>query len=200
MIKASRLTKIKELLKAYPFFELLGSGKRGVVYRISPALVVKIERDDIRTFNVIKNEYDVLKIIGKYEYFPRAVLYNEELRYLIREYVNGELIGDALSKKVLRKALEMCYTLDKEGFNQQELTNPFKHIYVNDNKVMMIDFERGRKTNNPKNVSQFTQYISKKYNIKSRELIKLVQAYKQSFSRKDFEKVLSFFVKINLIY
>ena len=77
MINQNRLRKIRQSLKKYSLFDHLGTGKRGVVYKISKDLIVKIERDDIKTFNVIKNEYTILKKISKYKYFPKPFSYNE---------------------------------------------------------------------------------------------------------------------------
>lgn len=194
MIKKIRLEKVKKELRKYPLFELLGKGKRGIVYKISESLVVKIERDDINAVNPLKKEYEILKRIGKHSYFPKVLEYNEELRYLIREFARGISIESVVvGKDLIKKCLKMCYVLDKEGVNQAELTNPFKHIYVNNDEVMMIDFERASLTQNPKNVSQFTQYLVKRLKINNKNLILLVQEYKKDYSRKKFNKILTFF-------
>ncbi|MBN1923455.1 MAG: hypothetical protein JW791_01695 [Nanoarchaeota archaeon] len=200
MINNERLGKIRKELKDYLLFELLGKGRRGVVYKISNDLVVKIERDDIKTFNVVKNEYDILKRLGKYSYFPKPVLYNKELRFLIREYVKGEIISKSLTAAAIIDSLKMCYVLDRERINQQELTNPFKHIYVKNGKVMMIDFERARITENAKNVSQFVQYLVKKIKINDlNKVINAVKNYKKTLDKKDFEKLL-LLIKSNLVH
>lgn len=197
MIQRERLKEIKkELSENYSKFELLGKGKRGVVYKISSDLVVKIERDEIETFNTLRNAYDILLKLEDYDYFPKPVRYEEKLRYLIRTFVPGKSISEVkLTLDLIKECLRMCRVLDLEGVNQEELTNPYKHVYVEGDKVMMIDFERTRMTKNPHNVNQFIQYLIKKFNIKEDkrgELIKLSKKYKKTYNRKVFDELISF--------
>lgn len=195
MIKTPRLNKIlKELKKKFKSISKLGFGKRGVVYLLNNKFIAKIERDDIDVKSIIKNEYDVLKIISKYKYFPKPISYNTKLRYVIREFVPGDVISDVFDKEIFIKCLKMCRVLDKEHINQTELTNPFKHIYVYKKNVMMIDFERAKKTTNPKNVSQFVQYLMKRYNIIDKRLIKLTKKYKSTYNKNDFKNIISYFI------
>ena len=200
MIKKERLAKIKQSLKKYSFFKFLGRGRRGFVYKISESLIVKIERDDIQTFNTIKKEYTILKRIGRFKYFPKPINYNDELRFLIREFVPGNTIEKTgFNKEILKECMLMCYTLDKLGINQSELTNPVKHIYVDKGSVMMIDFERARLTKTPKNVTQFTQYVIKKLKIRNDKLVDLVKEYKKSYNKRKFNELL-LLLKLNLVH
>jgi len=103
MIDKKRLEKIKACLKNYPLFEFIAKGTRGEVYKISKALIVKIQRDDSAAIDSVKNEYDMLKKIEEYDFFPKALLYNDELKFLVREYVKGETINNSLNKKLFLK-------------------------------------------------------------------------------------------------
>ncbi|PIU62077.1 hypothetical protein COX58_00145 [archaeon CG_4_10_14_0_2_um_filter_Archaea_38_6] len=202
MIERARLEKIKKLmLKEHDFFEFLARGRRGFVYKIMPDLIVKVERDDIGSQGSIENEYNMLEQLKDYDYFPKIIKYNKSLRFLVREFVKGDLIEKYLHEQsIILECLKMCRILDIKGINQGELTNPFKHIFVNNGKIMMIDFERAKPANNPKNVSQFVQYLIRNKAVKkSAELISAVKKYKNSCSDKIFND-LFLFVKLNFIH
>jgi len=190
MIKEKRLELIRNSLKNYPFFDFLGEGKRSQVYRIDETLAVKIESDDSGTTNSAKNEYDILKRLNKYKFFPKAIVYNEELRFLVREYVRGRTIDSILDKKLFLKALLLARSLDVERINQQEMNNPYKHIYFHNNNVMMIDFERARITLNPKNVTQFVQYLCIRFRVDHKKLIPALLEYKKCDSEPNFKKII----------
>jgi putative serine/threonine protein kinase len=190
MIDEKRLEKIKECLKGYDFFEFIARGKRGEVYRISNTLIAKIQRDDTDAVNSIKNEYDTLKKLEKYDFFPKAKLCNEELKFIIMDYVKGKTIGSSLDKKLFIKTLSLARALDMEKINQQELTNPYKHIYFYEGKAKMIDFERARFSNNPKNVTQFAQYLCKRFGIGYKKITPLMIEYKKNNSENCFKKII----------
>ncbi|MFA5303390.1 MAG: hypothetical protein WC393_02535 [Candidatus Nanoarchaeia archaeon] len=190
MIDKKRLEKIKACLKNYPLFEFIAKGTRGEVYKISKALIVKIQRDDSAAIDSVKNEYDMLKKIEEYDFFPKALLYNDELKFLVREYVKGETINNSLNKKLFLKTLMLSRALDLKGINQKELNNPYKHIFFYKNKVMMIDFERAKLTIKPKNVTQFTQYLCKMFKIDYKKIMPLMKKYKHSNSENDFKSII----------
>ena len=84
--------------------------------------------------------------------------------------------------------------LDELKINKFELTNPYKHIIVNKKDLpVMIDFERARFTEQPKNITQFLQYISsnnikqilqkKKIIINKDKVKELSKKYKQCYDK-----------------
>jgi len=93
--------------------------------------------------------------------------------------------------KILKQILKQCYELDKLKINKKELTNPYKHILVKNSKVKMIDFERCYKTNNPKNVTQFSEYLMRKHIIDRKEITPLLRKYKKSQTNLNFEHILA---------
>ncbi|MFA5333061.1 MAG: hypothetical protein WC376_01035 [Candidatus Nanoarchaeia archaeon] len=190
MIDEKRLGKIKACLKNYPLFLFLAKGTRGEVYKISEALIVKIQRDDSAATDSVKNEYNVLKKLEEYEFFPKALVYNDELKFLVREYVKGKTIDASLDKKLFLKTLRLSRALDLKGINQKELNNPYKHVFFCKNKVMMIDFERAKITIKPKNVTQFTQYLCKRFKIDYKKIMPLMKNYKSSNSENDFKSII----------
>ncbi len=190
MIDEIRLKKIKEKLSNYPFFEMIGVGKRGVAYKISPYLVVKIERDDSTSKSSLENEYNILKLLAPSKYFPRPVFFDNGLKYLIRGFVKGVRADEVDDKSLFLKAMIMARELDLKKINQEEMNNPYKHIYFFNGKPMMIDFERAKKAKNPKNVSQLCQYICNKFGLDHKKFIPLIKKYKEDYSSKNFDKIM----------
>lgn len=88
--------------------------------------------------------------------------------YVIYEKVEGLSIKHFLDSKpditkiklVFNECIKICRRLDELGFNKFEMNNPYKHIFISQNNdVKMIDFERSLYNENPKNLTQFLQYI-----------------------------------------
>lgn len=86
---------------------------------------------------------------------------------LAMEYIKGLPLGEFLEwaprielRPVLRDILRQCRLLDELGVNKQELTNPYKDILVAEEGPVLLDFERARLSDKPKNVTQFCQYLT----------------------------------------
>ena len=71
------------------------------------------------------------------------------------------------------------------------MTNPYKHIIIDkNNNPVLIDFERCRYTEQPKNVTQFLQYLTsgnvetifkkKKIKINKAKVMQLSKIYKRT--------------------
>ncbi len=196
MINNTRLKKIRKKIKNYPFFELLGFGKRGVVYKISPDLAVKIERDDSPSKGSLKNEYDILKLLNPSNYFPKPIFFDDKLKYLIRGLAKGKRIDAVDNNKLFLKAMMIARELDLKKINQEEMNNPYKHIYFFNKKPMMIDFERAKTAKNPKNVSQFCQYICNKCGLDHKILIPFIKKYKEDYSAKNFKEIMGLLTRL----
>lgn len=131
------------------------------------------------------------------------------------------------AKYVLKNVLEQCQRMDELGVNKFEMTHPYKHILVRRQKtvdgktapeteqhstqdsdsssplaVTMIDFERCKNTEKPKNVTQFCQYIGRIQPllektgllVSEEEIRELGKAYKQQgYDMKVFEKLVNIF-------
>ncbi len=176
-------------------------GKRGKIFLIKDNAVKK------GLSKHIKNEIKWLIILNKSKIGPKLISYtNNSFTY---KFVKGKFIldyvkdnGKSKIKKILVNVLKQCYILDKLKVNKLEMHNPYKHIIIG-KKVVMIDFERCYKTEKPKNVSQFSQFlmsnnlhkllIEKGILINKEELIKSVKKYKKSYDKKYFDEI----IKIN---
>ena len=193
-------------------------GKRGVIYTASldksglikthlPSkkdiikVAIKVKREDSHALGKIENEVKWLKKLQKENICPRFVMSGD--LFVAYQFVEGNFILDWIKthqkeeiKKVLKIILDQCFTLDKIGVNKEEMHHPLKHIIMDKNDYpIMIDFERCSETDNPKNVTQFIEFICRinqelhsknlKYDlVKLRELAK---EYKETYSLESFQ-------------
>ncbi len=143
------------------------AGKRSLVYLEGKVIVKKVNPKS-NAINRINNEAHWLSILNRHKIGPKLLHASEnEIRL---EFIEGTRIIDWIKenkkpciRQVLIKILKQCRELDKLHVNKYELTNPYKHIIIRNNKPVMIDFERCRYAEKPKNVTQFCQFlISKK--------------------------------------
>ena len=145
-----------------------------------------------------------LKKLQNKVYVPK--LYYSTKQIQIMEKCQGIIIKNFLenSKKeetlnVLQKCLDICYELDQLGYQKFELTNPYKHIFINKKlQVKFIDFERTIHSQDPKNVTQFLQYIrrniplfmDKNILIDKDKLLESANNYKQNKKKIELRKFL----------
>jgi predicted Ser/Thr protein kinase len=102
------------------------------------------------------------------------------------EFQEGSYFKDWLktaSKEQKRKSfknlLKQCYELDRLGITKEEMSRPLKNCIVVKGKPVLIDFERSHKTDKPKNVTQFCQFLMKEYPRKKSVLMSLAKEYKR---------------------
>jgi len=184
-------------------------GHRGVIYAgklNGKKVAIKIQRPDIQV-KTIENEINCLKVLSKKKIGPKVIFSGKD--YFVYEFIEGRFIKDFIDKtkdrkiikKILKDVMLQCRTLDKLEMNKEEMHHPYKHVIVADkNKAVLVDFERCRKTRDPKNVTQFCQYlISGKMNhllsekgikINREKIIELAKNYKKDFKNKSFLEIL----------
>ena len=185
-------------------------GKRGLIFleeRKGKKVIVK-KKNPKAAVDTINNEAEFLKILNKHNIGPK--LLKHDVSSITMEFIDGTLIGDYFENeknnkkeiiKMIIKILEQCRQMDKLGINKLEMTRPHKHIIVRDDAPILIDFERCRKTEKPKNVTQFLQFltstnISKKLEkngivIDKDNVIRLSKDYKSNMNRVNFERIIS---------
>lgn len=148
--------------------EFLAKGKRGVVFvDRAKQVVVKQANPRSQANNRLSIEAAFLQKVNRKGIGPRFVSFAEGK--LAMRFVEGKRMGDWLAeedttkqqiKRVLLSVLDQCVVMDTLGINKQEMTHPYKHILIDTTgKPVMIDFERCRYTEKPKNVTQFVQYL-----------------------------------------
>lgn len=150
---------------------LLAKGKRGIVYtaKLDGELVaVKIAREDSDAFDANFLEGFYLDKVNELGIGPKLMDVGED--YVAMEFIDGvridQFLGEASSDEIIEvidEVFRQTNILDKNNINKFEMTNPYKHIIVkNDNKPVLIDFERARHTARPKNTAQFAEYVTRR--------------------------------------
>ena len=167
-------------------------------------VAIKIARPDTTSQTVLYREADWLKQVNTLGIGPRLIFSEED--YLVMDLIEGKIFSEWIKDqekseiiKVLLNILEQCYKLDQVGISKQEMHYPQKHIIIDNlNHPTLIDFERSKLEEKPKNVTQFLEYLcrmrnelkDKKINISVSSLRALGQEY-----RKD-EKQITFILNI----
>jgi len=206
-----KLTK-SELLKKLENYEIRDSyifahGKRGVIiktkYKKKDA-AIKIKREKSKALGNIENEKRFLRLLNKHSIGPKII----EHELLMYEFVKGIFIEEFLEKNskkdiliVLKKIFDQMYKLDKLGINKFEMHRPLKHILIKNNNPVLIDFERARFTQKPKNVTEFCDFMignkvkkildKKRIIINKKNLIDLARNYKKDISRDNYNNILN---------
>ncbi len=145
-------------------------------------------------------ECRVLRDVNRLGIGPEFYAGNKD--YLIMEFINGTTFpswlpsANALQvRRVLGKLLAQCFALDQEHYTKEEMHHPFKHIIVTaQNHPVLIDFERCTKTDSPKNLTQFVEYLCRIQNQLSQKDISFnilhirahAKAYKHSPTRSNY--------------
>ena len=139
----------------------------------------------------IKNEVFWLKKLNKKKIAPLFFFAGKD--YFCCQFIEGvtikELLKNASSQekeRVAQHVLQQCRVLDMMGITKEEMHNPRKHIIIG-KKIVLIDFERTKKTDKPKNVTQCCQYFSRQFNMP--ELRELARQYKKNYKEDKFKQI-----------
>ena len=182
-------------------------GHRGLIFRgkyKNKIIMVKSKNPKSTAVGRLGNEIKWLTILNKKGIGPRLLFSDEH--YFVYEYVPGPFIRDfvvrerkkSVIKKILKDVFEQMYTLDLLKVDKEEMHHPHKHVIITPiGKPVLLDFERCRSVEYPKNVTQFCQYINslaialrdKGFKIDKNKIIKAARKYKRSYSKKDFEMI-----------
>ncbi|MEK6942477.1 MAG: HemK2/MTQ2 family protein methyltransferase [Nanoarchaeota archaeon] len=183
--------KKSEMLKK---FESIGikniryfaKGHRGLLFRAKykkKEIVIKAKNPESHAFGRIENEINWLKRLNKINIGPKLLYSCNE--FFFYEYIGGDFIIDYVEKssknnikKMLKNVFMQMHKLDKIKVDKEEMHHPVKHVIVSKGIPHLIDFERTRYSQNPKNVTQFCQFlISTKFNmLLSKKGIKIEKA------------------------
>jgi len=181
-------------------------GKRKVVYcgiykkkKVAAKAVLQGKKSTSIDLEIV-----FLSKLNKHKIGPKLIYYSKD--FLIEEFIDGIFIKEyvkSASKSqliwLLKEVLRQCFVMDCLGINKDEMHHPIKHVIISGKKVVMIDFERARYTQDPKNVSQFCQYIinsipslcQKGIVLNSAEIIFHIKEYKSCICKKHFSAITS---------
>ena len=138
------------------------------------------------------------KFIPRFDFAGKGYVVREKLTGIkIREWLEVSNAEDSL--KILSNVFDICFRLDQLGINKFEMTNPYKHIFIDEKlNCKMIDFERCTFTQDPKNATQFLQYVRrnipilKKKGLKfdDKKILAIALKYKEDMARFKVEDLL----------
>ena len=168
-------------------------GKRGVVYLVYP-FALKVEKRGSKAMYRIAHEGRWLKKVNFYGIGPR--LYFPGKKFLLMQYVRGERILDFFKhasleekKLVILEVFRQCSVLDKLHIDKQEMHHPLKHILIG-KKIILIDFERCKFSEKPKNVTQFAQFLSQLgFELPRKDFERFLKEYKKSYREEDYMRI-----------
>ncbi|NQZ85281.1 MAG: methyltransferase [Nanoarchaeales archaeon] len=129
------------------------------------------------------NNINCIVKIGKEQHLEKEGFFEEKLKdeffvpkmyyrhknYIVREMYTGQTIEHFIDNPnttlkeltiVLSEILKACFRIDELKITKFEMTNPYKHIYIeSDLSIGFIDFERCIFADKPKNTTQILQYF-----------------------------------------
>lgn len=203
IIKSPVLRELEK--KGIKNIKYLAHGKRGMVFTAkykNKKIAVKTKKYDSEALGRVQNEAFFLDLLNKHRIGPELLLRGDN--WLAYRFVPGKLIRDWLpnAKKselnhVLSKVFYKCFKMDQLGINKEEMHRPVKHIIIG-RSVKLIDFERARKTKDPKNVSQFCQFVmslkpvleKKGIKVNKKKIIQFAKEYKKKLDKPAFNAIL----------
>lgn len=199
-------------------------GKRGIIYtaiwdrsklikthfpskKDVVKVAIKTKLEDSKAMGNIANEAEWLKVLNKHNIGPRFLFSGEN--YLVYRFVEGEFILDWLRKSgkkeifgVIKNLLSQCFVMDKLKVNKEEMHHPTKHIIINESGLpILLDFERCSRTDKPKNVTQFVEFLcrigeelnSKGITVKVNVLRDLAGQYKDTYDEQVLKNIIKAF-------
>ena len=190
---------------------VLGKGYVGVVvlskYKKND-VALKIRRID-SSRDEMKREAKLLQLANKVNVGPKVI--NSSKNFIVMEFIEGKKIIDWVKelkgrgssiklRKVIKKVLEDCYSLDEINLDHGELSYIHKHVIVG-KSVCIIDFESASTNRRTSNVTSATQgifigsglanIVKKIIKIPNRKiLIESLKKYKHDQSRENFDQLL----------
>ncbi|MBI3032943.1 methyltransferase [Candidatus Woesearchaeota archaeon] len=184
-------------------------GRRGILFKgilNKKQIVVKATNETSKAFNRIANEATILRKLEQYNIAPKIVCAEEN--FLVYEFIEGTLILNFIEKAikseiitVIKTLFEMMYLLDTLNITKEEMHHPIKHIIITTgNDVKLLDFERAHRTDHPKNVTQFCQFLintgtnnllkEKEIVIDKKKIINASKMYRKRMDRNSFGAIL----------
>ncbi len=189
-LKKKKVTSIKYFTKGHRGILLTGKYK-------GKKITIKAKLPESEAMARMENEAKWVKRLNKKGIGPKFVFSGKD--YFAYYFVEGVFFPEFAKKATKKDAiaaaknvLMQCHEMDKIGVDKEEMHNPYKHILVKGKKAVLIDFERAHISQNPKNVTQFLQYLSssKIKLVNRKKAISISKKYKKDYSRHALEQAL----------
>jgi len=168
-------------------------------------IAIKTKNPKSTAIGRIENEAKWLKKLNKYSIGPKLIFFDND--YFAYYFIDGDFIVNYIKKsnknnikKIVKNIFNQLFMLDKLKIDKEEMHHPLRHIIVSKNKPYLIDFERTHFSQNPKNITQFCQFLISGYlnkilknkgiSINKNNMIQLAKIYKNNQSNKNFKKIM----------
>lgn len=199
----------KTLIGSLP---ILGKGCVSIVVKAETKRgveVLKIRRMDADRPSM-QREAEMLSLANRVGVGPKLSSHTEN--FMLMDLATGEPITSwirrikgkgttARLRIAIRSIADQCFKLDQLGLDHGELSNPSKHIFVDEGKVTIIDFETASTSRRTSNLTALVQYVfiggpvSRKVRrilrTPSQEvLVPLLRAYKNDRDDSLYHKIL----------
>ena len=147
---------------------------------------VKVVNDE-KLLKALKKEIEILRKLKelKAKFVPQILYWGMD--YFVYPFIEGipfkkiqKQMDQKRLRRILKKILLGAYCLDKWGIFKNEFQRPFTNVLVQDNKIYLIDFERGALNKYWKNVPQFLQFLMAIGILNKEEVMELGREYKQN--------------------
>tara|TARA_Y100000310_G_C20702941_1_gene831759 strand:- start:7725 stop:8306 length:582 start_codon:yes stop_codon:yes gene_type:complete len=192
------------MAKKLEFGCVIGRGKRGVVWRGKYGKLdcaIKVINPKSETIGRIRNEGIWLKKLNCYGIGPK--FYYSDDKILAMEFLEGVHLSEFLRtcrdkniiKRIMKNIFLKCRIMDKLNVNKYEMHHVGKNaIVVSRNKPVLIDFERCRSTEDPKNVTQFCQFMMRhELGRNRRKIFSTLKSYKKNMTERNFRDLVELF-------
>ncbi len=183
-------------------------GNRGLLYKAclkKKTIVIKTKKPESEASGRIANETKWIKILNKHKIGPKLLFSGKG--YFAYEFVEGDFILDFIEKnnkrniiKTIKNVFNQLYLMDKLRVDKEEMHRPLKHVII-DKKPVLIDFERCKITEKPKNVTQFCQFLmscnteillkQKRIKLNKNKIINLAKTYKKEQTKENLNNILN---------
>ncbi len=190
-------------------------GKRGIIFSgeyKNKKIAVKIKNQKSEATGRIENEAKFLRILNKKGIGPKILLSGED--FLAYEFVEGinifQFLGALNNKptdkkaiiKIIKKAMEQLYEMDKLKISKEEMSHPNRHIIIDKkSNPVLIDFERTHHTIKPSNITQFCDFLISRYTatilknnnitINKNKMINAAKKYKKQQNKENFNRIIN---------
>ncbi len=161
----------------------LAEGWRGVVYTgewKGRKVSVKVAKNE-QVVKAIQREADILERLKGMREFPQILFRGED--FFVYEFIEGKPLGKLRlspeeERRVLKRLLELAYRLDSMGISRDEFANLYKNVLLDERgNVYVLDFERGKLSKRPSNLTQFLQLLRRRGYITRDEAVELGRRY-----------------------
>ena len=189
---------------------VLGKGTVSIVVegllRGERRVAVKVRRLDANR-PTLKNEAELLKMANILGVGPKLYGYSDN--FIVMELIEGTPIDTYILNahkpqlvKVIKDLLEQCRKLDSIGLDHGELSLAKKHVYIVDEKPVIIDFESTSMTRKPTNLTSIISYLLLRKSKSSKrlqnllkinpdKLIDLLRKYKKKITQENYQAILN---------